>query len=201
MIRIAGQAQNYFLIAALFLSGCGLFDTRTPENPITAGSNFESPTTPTIVLRNLENALAASNAGDYRRCFSDTSQGLPSFSFIPSNQGISAAPATFNSWGIIQEEQYIRNVFAELQDGQHCSVSFNPSNITQPIVGDSVQFTATYVASFPHTRAGAERDVEGSLQFTLRKSQQNQWYIISWRDFDKDTKPSWSVVKARFADN
>jgi hypothetical protein len=185
----------------LLLTGCGLFDTRTPENPITAGSNFESPTTPTIVLRNLENALEASNAGDYRRCFSDTSQGLPSFSFIPSNQGIAAAPSTFNSWGIIQEEQYIRNVFSELQDGQHCSVSFNPSNITQPIVGDSVQFTATYIASFPHTRAGAERDVEGSLQFTLRKSQQNQWYIISWRDFDNDSKPSWSVVKARFADN
>jgi hypothetical protein len=186
---------------AFGLAGCGLFDTRTPQNPVSAGSAFENPTSPSIVLRNLENALNYANANDYRRCFSDTSQGLPPFIFQASIQGLAAAPVKFASWGIREEEQYIRSIFQELQDGGVCSVSFSPSQITDVPIGDSVQFTANYVVHFPHTRAGAEQDAEGSLQFTLRLSPQNVWYISYWRDFARNDKPTWSLIKARFADN
>ena len=36
------------LLLALTLAGCGLFETRTPQNPINAGSDFE-PATYTIL--------------------------------------------------------------------------------------------------------------------------------------------------------
>src|SRR2546429_603352 len=164
MRRILYTIIPSILLAALF-TGCGLFDTRTPENPISSGSAFENPTSPTIVLRNLENALNYANANDYRRCFSDTSNGLPSFAFQPSIQVLSAAPTKFADWTIKQEEQYIRSIFAELQNGAVCSLSFSPQDVTEVPIADSVQFTANYSVHFPHTRTGAERDAEGSLQF------------------------------------
>jgi hypothetical protein len=192
--------SSFIVLLTLTLSSCGLFDTRAPENPVNAGSTFETPTTPTVVLRNMESALGSANASDYRKCFSDTSQGLPSFVFIPSTQGLSAAPTKFTFWGIVEEEQYIRNIFAALQQGGVCSVSFNPADVTEVPIADSVQFTASYTVNFPHTVSGAERTAEGLLSFTFKLSRQNEWYITTWRDIAVDNKSSWSLIKARFVD-
>jgi hypothetical protein len=191
---------SYFIVSLLLLSSCSLFDTRTPENPVNAGSSFETPTTPSVVLRNLESALGSANASDYRKCFSDTSKGLPAFVFIPSTQGLSAAPTKFAQWGVAEEEGYIRNIFAELQQGGVCAVSFNPADVTDVPIADSVQFNAGYTVNFPHTRVGAERTAEGLLNFTMRLSRQNEWYISSWRDIAIENKSSWSLIKARFVD-
>jgi hypothetical protein len=199
MLHRVLQIPLFMLAAAI--AGCGLFDTRLPENPVNSGSTFESPTSPSIVLHNIESALRNANASDYRRCFSDTSQGLPAFVFFPSTQGMAAAPSKFSDWTIKQEEQYVRTIFAELQEGNVCSVTFSPPEISAVPIADSLQFTASYSVHFPHTREGAERDALGSLQFTLRLSRQNEWYITYWRDFARDDKPSWSLIKARFADN
>ncbi|MEO5931875.1 MAG: hypothetical protein ABIR47_18215 [Candidatus Kapaibacterium sp.] len=186
------------LAAGMMLAGCGLFETRTPQNPVNAGSSFEPPTTPSVVLRNLESALNSANANDYRKCFSDTARGLPPFLFIPSAQGVAAAPTTFSTWGIAQEEQYILNVFSELQKGGVCSVTFNPSDVTEVPISDSVQYSAHYAVSFPHSRENAERSAQGLLQFTMRQTKQNEWYISTWRDIAQDTSTSWSLIKARF---
>lgn len=185
---------------AVLMAGCDLFSTREPASPTSNGSNFESPTSPSIVLRNMENALAGANAGDYRKCFSDSSRGLPPFRFRASSQGIAAAPSTFDEWGIDQEEKYVRNIFAELQSGASCTVTFNPSEVTDVPIGDSIQFSATYLVKFPHTRQGAEREAEGQLQFTFRLSRQNEWYISTWHDVALAGKTSWSLIKARFID-
>src|SRR2546421_11528711 len=107
------------------LVGCGLLETRDPEPPVNSGSQFEPATTPSLVLRNLENALLHANAGDYRKCFGDSSKDIPSLLFQPSIQGSAAAPSKFSNWGISEEEDYIRNIFAELQKGSVCSVSFS----------------------------------------------------------------------------
>lgn len=190
----------FSLLSSVFFLSCGVFDTRAPENPVNAGSQFEAPTTPSVVLHNLESALGAANANDYRRCFSDSSRGLPPYVFFPSTQGISAAPTKFARWGIDQEEQYIRNIFAELQQGGVCSVQFTPNDVTDVPIADSLQFTATYQANFPHKREGAERSAEGTLVLTFRLSKQNEWYISSWRDIATPNETSWSLVKARFID-
>jgi len=199
--RIPTLAGRALLAAALCAAaGCSLFETRSPQNPINAGSTFEAPTTPTVVLRNLESAIGSANANDYRKCFSDTSRGLPRFIFTPAPQGAAADPAKFADWGIEQEEQYIRNIFSELQPGAVCSVIFSPGDVTDVPIADSVQFSARYSVSFPHMRQGAEREARGLLQFTFRQSRQNEWYITSWRDIASDTSATWSLIKARFVD-
>ncbi len=192
--------KKWMLVMAVVLEGCDLFATRQPELPTSSGSNYEPPTSPSIVLRNLESAVAFGNAIDYRKSFSDSSKGLPRFRFVPSSQGLSAAPLTFEGWDIDQEEKYIRNIFAEIPEGSVPSLEFNPSEVTDVPIGDSVQFSATYMLKVPHQRAGAEREAEGQLQFTFRRSPQNEWYISTWRDIAVVNKTSWSVIKARFID-
>lgn len=184
----------------LALAGCGMFATRDPENPINAGSGFERATTPSLVLRNLESALNYSNAGDYRKCFADTARGLRPYAFVPSVQGMAAAPSVFLDWSIDDEEEYLRNIFADLRDGSVASVVFTPSEVSGVQFGDSVRFTADYVVRFPHTRLGAEEEASGSMELTFRQSQQNEWYIASWRDISRGDRPSWSLIKARFID-
>ncbi len=188
------------LAAAVLLAGCGLFDTREPENPISSGSNFEQPTTPSVVLRNLENAIGYASAADYRRCFSDSSKGLPTYTFIPSAQGLAAAPTKLRNWGIDQEEEYARNVFSELAQGSAPSLVLTPSEVTNVPIGDSVQYIGTYTVRFPHTREGAEREAQGTLEFTMKLSRQNEWYIVRWRDITLENMTSWSLIKARFID-
>ena len=186
------------LILALLTTSCGLFDTREPENPINAGSQFEPATTPTLVLRNIESALSSSNAADYRRCFSDTLRGLPAFVFQPSSQGISTAPGLFGTWGAAQEEEYFENIIAELQPGQLSSVTFTPSEVEAVPVGGTVSYQGSYRIRFPHTRAGVYREAEGLLQLTLMLSKQNEWHITYWHDIANNGNPSWSEIKARF---
>lgn len=190
----------FLLCAAVFVAGCGLFATREPENPVNSGSGFEPATTPSIVLRNLESALNYANASDYRKCFADTSRGLRPFSFHASVQGFAVAPSQFANWGIDKEEEYVRNVFAELRDGLAASVVFTPSDVTSIPIGDSLRFTADYVVRFPHSREGAEDEATGTLELTFRQSRQNEWYITQWRDISRSDKPSWSLIKARFID-
>lgn len=182
------------------MAACGLFEPRDPEPPASSGSRFESATSPSIVLRNLENSLLSLNASDYRRCFSDSSKGLPPLTFTPSAQGTSMAPTTFANWSIDDEVKYMQNVFAELQPGALPSVSFSPSDVTTPPIGDSVQFTATYQLRIPHTRQDVDQLADGRVQFTFRRSVQNEWYITAWRDIVVENKTSWSFIKARFYD-
>lgn len=187
-------------IIACTMAGCDVFAPREPQTPVATGSTFEQPTSPSIVLRNLESSLLSANSSDYRRCFSDSARGLPPFQFIPSAQGLASAPAAFSGWNLDDEEQYLRNIFAELQPGQLASVSFSPADVTTPPIGDSVQFTATYSLRFPHTRPDVDQRAEGRLQFTFRQSTQSEWFITSWRDIVVENKTSWSIIKARFHD-
>ena len=203
MLSVNTAFPYSLLILLIFLPGissCDVFGTREPENPINAGSAFEPPTTPSIVLRNMQSALNFGNALDYRKSFSDSSVGLPAFQFQPSVEGQSVAPGRFATWSINDEEAYIRNIFSELASGATASVSFSPSEINDVPIGDSIRFIADYAVSFPHTRQGIEREASGRLLFTLRLSSRNEWYITYWQDIAVDGNPTWSLLKAQFSD-
>ena len=187
------------LLLPLLFGGCDLFATREAEPPVTGGSSFEQPTTPTIVLRNLQSAITFSNSLDYRKCFSDSSVGLEAFHFQPSAEGLSVAPGRFVNWSINDEEEYIRTIFSELIEGESSSLTLTPSEVTEAVIGDSVRYSADYKVSFPHTREGVEREASGRLVFTMKLAPRNEWYITGWQDIGVNNQPSWSLLKARFS--
>ncbi len=187
------------LLIGPMLCGCDLFATREPEPPVTGGSAFEQPTTPSTVLQNLQSAISFMNSLDYRKCFSDSSVGLEPFRFQPSAEGLSVAPGRFVDWSIEDEEAYIRTIFSELVEGEIPSLTLTPSEVTATPIGDSIRFSADYTVKFPHTREGVEREASGRLLFTMKLSPRNEWYITWWQDIAVGNQPSWSLLKARFS--
>lgn len=187
------------VLVSMLLLGCDLFATREPESPITGGSLFEQPTTPTTVLRNMQNAINFSNPLDYRKCFSDSAVGLEPFRFQPSAEGLSVSPGRFVDWSIDDEEGYIRTIFSELVPGAASTLVLTPDEVTATPIGDSITYNADYTVSFPHTREGVEREATGRLVFTMKLSPRNEWYITRWQDIAVNNQPSWSLLKARFS--
>lgn len=194
---IHSRTSYLLLLFGALVVGCGVFDTRDPEPPITPGSTYESPTTPSLVLSNLERAVGSANIRDYRRCFGDTARGL-AFSFLPATDGYSAAPQQFDTWTIVDEESWFRSAVSVLKQGESPSLTLVPDEVTSAPVGDSVQHSARYTLSIPHTRNGVEQQGSGTLQFTLRRDNQGEWAVTRWRDLKESGAASWSLLKARF---
>ncbi len=180
-------------------AGCDVFSPREPEPPIGEGSDFQPATSPSIVLRNLQNSLTFANALDYRRCFSDSSASLPSFHFTPAPDGAAVAPGRFSDWRLSDEEGYIRTLLSELAPGGVPTLILTPPDVTEAPIGDSIRYEAEYSVNFPHTRSGVEREAFGQLIFTMKLSNRNEWFITNWRDVPLDGRPTWSVLKARFS--
>lgn len=187
------------LLLSVTLLSCSLFEPRDPEEPIGSGSQFQPPTSPSIVLKNLQSALTYTNAFDYRKSFSDGTQGLPPFRFTPAADGRAVAPGRFSDWGLEDEEEYLQTIFSELIPGSIPTLILSPSDVTEAPIGDSIRFEAEYSVNFPHTRTGAEQEAFGRLRFTMKLSNRNEWYITDWEDIPVDSRPTWSVIKARFS--
>jgi hypothetical protein len=86
--------KNIFFLtfAILFISGCGLFETRTPEYPDTDGGTFIPPTSPDIVIDNFVECIKNKNIDNYISCFVETG-----YSFIPSSNASATFPSFFDN--------------------------------------------------------------------------------------------------------
>lgn len=187
------------LVLGVLSGSCSIFEPREPEEPIGTGSQFEPPTSPSILLANLKSSLTFTNALDYRRSFSDSSLGLPAYRFTPAADGAAVAPGRFADWSVAEEENYLQRIFSELEPGAIPTLILSPPTVTEAPIGDSIRYEAEYSVNFPHTRAGVEREAFGRLVFTMKLSNRNEWYITAWRDIPVDSRPTWSVIKARFS--
>ena len=57
------KTLGLLILCTIFLSGCDIFSTRTPENPLNAGGIFTPPTSASLVIENLlKNAVQAIEA-------------------------------------------------------------------------------------------------------------------------------------------
>ena len=73
------------ILCTLLISGCDIFTTRTPENPLNAGGIFTPPTSASLVIENLLNAIKEKNTENYILCLADTTRNArQSFQFYPS---------------------------------------------------------------------------------------------------------------------
>ena len=67
-VRLSFQ---FLLMLVLLQTGCGLFDTRDPEQPDQGGLDYIPATVPSIALSNLVSAIAQKNVDNYMRNFGD----------------------------------------------------------------------------------------------------------------------------------
>lgn len=179
------------LVAALlFLSGCSVFSTREPEDPLGDTGSFVQADTPEQVIENLQAAVAELNTLNYRRSLSEQ------FTFQPTASA-QARETVFLSWSRSQEEQYFSAMVAAASLNEGHSLQLNDESLTLLSESEFV-LDATYVLTINHRRAEVPVRVQGRLQWILRQGEDGLWALEEWLDQELGTEPSWSDLKAEF---
>lgn len=182
------------ILIFLLLSSCNLFEPRDAEEPTIQKSSFKTPTTPDIVIENLINAISEKNSIDYSQCF-----GGPNLEFIfyPASEIKSTFYSLFTEWNVNAEKYYFENII--IQTSKNASSNLTLTNAIQQSTSDSLIYSASYTLNIQHSATGIPQLAAGSLQFTIKRDKNNNWYITKWLDFKINNQFSWSELKARFS--
>ncbi|MDZ7337896.1 MAG: hypothetical protein ONB30_05100 [candidate division KSB1 bacterium] len=185
---------------ALLVAQCkNPFATREAEPPIGGRTPWIPPSSPTLVLANLRNAIAGKSVDNYLRCLSGGTPDRPSFTFIPDQGVASLNPGFFDRWGIAHEENYLRQLFAVVPDDSLHKLELEL--VSENSFPDSAVIVQNYVLTAHHTLRDPSypRQARGQAEFRLFLDQQNgYWYIWRWHDTGTAQAPSWSTFKAVF---
>jgi hypothetical protein len=175
------------------------FATREPEPPSTIQSNWIQPTSTTIVLANLSNAIEEKNKSNYLRCFADTSVSSKDYVFVPDPAVLAANPGVFSQWNKEAEANYVNQLYSYLPKDSLITVKFTRE--TDDIdMQDSIIVRKNYTVKM-HDRCDADNCIEtiiGLAEFRMIRTQDDLWYIYRWRDESVSDSLTWSDHKARF---
>ncbi len=188
------------ILIILLLSGCGLFSTRTPEEP-EGGSNIEwqFPRTPRIVVENLEVAVGRRSSVDYMRSFSTEDVGSAEFVFEADPDAEANNPDVFEDWDIERERNHVQSLFSPSNLPLDSLAELLIEITREPVIlGDSADLSAEYELAVGHLRDAAPRRMDGYLDFSLKRADDGGWYIRFWRDKRIAGHHCWSDLKAQF---
>ena len=195
------------LFIPLLLTGCdAIFGTREPEVPKddVSRSLWQQPTSPGIVLENLQNAFLQRNEENYLRSLTDSTISTRVFVYIPNQETAVNNPGRFEGWGLNEEMVHINLLFSEasLPDGVLSSLEF--TRFEEPsIPSDSALFEEIYDLELEHTLENVPTKMRGIAKFRMARGSDGNWSIYRWEDLtfsgDNDTLklPTWSELKAR----
>jgi len=178
--------------------GCDILNTRTPEKPSESGSSFVPPTSPSIVIDNLTNAIRERNTENYIKCFIDTTFSQYSFSFQATQSAQTASGPLFHDWNLASERAYFENLCSRVPPGGESTLILTDAKF-ESIQADSAIYTAAYTLIVQHTVQNIPQQAQGTLLFVLSLDRNNNWAIHRWIDNKTGNDFSWSDFKARFS--
>lgn len=178
------------LILAVAGSGCSVFSTREPEEPLEDSASFIQPDTPEQVIENIQTSILELNTLNYRRNMAED------LTFQPTATAL-ARESVFLSWSRSQEEQYFSAMVAAASLNQGHSLQLNDQTLTLLSESEFV-FDATYVLTVNHRRSETPTQVQGRLRWLLRQGADGLWALQDWTDQELGSQPSWSDLKAEF---
>lgn len=187
------------LTGNLALTGCELFTTRTPEK--SSGSSeqgWQFPFTPSIIIENLVSAVGRRSVADYMQAFETGELESSQMEFIPDPETVSNYPGVFESWSNKRERSHVQSLFSPVNLPYDSLAVLELSIDRETVIGDSADISAQYVLHLGHLRDSAPREMEGRLEFRLRRSEQYGWYVCRWIDYRLAGRPCWSDLKAQF---
>jgi hypothetical protein len=182
------------LISAIIIAGCGLFDTRTPEDPVNSRSTFLPPTSPDAVLSNLTYSISQKNSNNYDKCISDLN-----FIYTPDSKSALTYGSIFQYWNKNSEMLYYQNLIAQTNTTASSNLFISNKEINL-IASDSAIVTADYIVVYQHNKANLPKSSTGNVKLTITADESNNFYIKKWEDYRKnDTDFTWSELKANFS--
>ncbi len=179
-------------LAVFLVSSCDLFDPRIPEDPSNSGVAWIDPTSPDIVVDNIEATLNGSSM-QYMDCFSE------SFVFYADTSDINEYfTYIFNDWLKIVENDVLTQLFSIVPDTVSVTAVFlaNEDHPDPTAPTDSATIYRDYTIVFPsaiHTQAA------GIAEIHMIESSEGYWTINEWYDARPEEASSfvtWAVMKA-----
>lgn len=176
------------------MEGCGIFDTRTPQQPNTSRSTYVPPTSPDLVISNLTYSIQEKNVDNYINCISPGA-----YSFIPDSKSQLLYGTIFQNWSINAERNYMNNLIAQTNSSATSDLFLDNANLTS-LSPDSAVYQANYTVVFQHNRTDIPKSAVGTITLFLKANESNLFYIVKWEDFRmNDTDFTWSALKANFS--
>jgi hypothetical protein len=180
------------------LTGCNIFETRTPESPSQSSSTFVPATDPSLVFSNMVNSFRDLNSVNYLKSFADSSSAGRDFRFEPTQQAKIKYGGVFLTWSRQSEQQYFENLRSKIPTGSTVILNFETLTALS-LQSDSAQYEVTYRLTAPHTVATLPTEATGKAQFFLIADRSRNWVVWRWIDFTTSTGPfSWSDLKGAF---
>ncbi len=176
------------------MKGCGIFDTRDPEEPSNIRSTFVPPTTPEIVIDNLSFSILEKNSENYIKCISASN-----FQYVPDSKSQLLYGQIFQNWDPLAEKRYMDNLISQTNTNASSVLFLDNETITQ-ITADSASYQADYIIVYQHNRVNLPKSATGNLLLTLNSDENYLYSITRWQDFrQNDTDFTWSELKANFS--
>jgi hypothetical protein len=188
---IAGIAV---IMLPFIMEACGIFDTRTPENPVSVRSTYEPPTSPDAVTRNLTFSISEKNSNNYIKNLYPGN-----YRYVPDSKAQALYGTIFSEWDVQSEKLYLDNLISQTGNGASSNL-FLSNTITTIISADSSITTSDYILVFQHNKTNIPKSAIGSLRWTMKTDVNSFYYISKWEDFRKnDSDFTWSEMKANFS--
>ncbi|MFN3306362.1 MAG: hypothetical protein ACK42Z_04140 [Candidatus Kapaibacteriota bacterium] len=182
------------LVFITMVNSCGIFDTRTPENPNDTNLNFPPATSPQILLDNFINSIHQKNATIYQSCFfSDGNQYI----FFPSYDALAIYSNIFQNWNLASEFNFAKNLFSKFNPEEYPIFNVSRHSFSN-VSTDSTIFIGDYEISIYSRDNSINNLYKGKIQLNLILDKTGTWKIIRWYDYkQEDNFPTISFLKAK----
>jgi len=184
-----------FLIAiAAFLNSCAL---RDDETPTISRNTFVPPTSPDLVMVNLQFSVIEKDVNNYMSCFVDSNYSTRSYSYVPDVISQIQYPI-FQNWKLSNEKTYFTSLLSLMNESATSNVFF--SNPVLNTLSDTAVYDADYLLRADHQKTNVAKTLKGKIRLILSADSRNLWSIHKWIDFQSmNSDTTWSVLKANFS--
>jgi hypothetical protein len=184
------------LYFALSTYSCALRDA---ESPITSRTTFVPPTSPDLVIVNLQFAVIEKDLYNYMACFVDTSYSTRRYSYTPDVASGIQYPTIFRFWNLSSEKTYFTSLLS-LTDPASASNIFFSNSEWNTFGADTAFYDAEYLLRVDHIRNTVAKTLKGKIRLILASDSRNLWSIHRWIDIQSTiTDTTWSVLRANFS--
>lgn len=192
MNRITVILLALYISAALY--SCGLRDA---ETPVTSRTTFIPPTSPDLVIVNLQYSIIEKDLNNYMQCFVDTNYNPRRYTYVPDVASQIQYPI-FQFWKIQNEKTYYTSLLSLTPPAATSNLFF--SNSTLNSFADTAFYDADYLLRVDHQKTNVAKTLKGKIRLILSADSRNLWSIHRWIDIKSgNTDTTWSVLRANFS--
>jgi len=183
-----------FIAVATLLNSCAL---RDDETPTISRNTFVPPTSPDLVMVNLQFSIIEKDVNNYMSCFVDSNYSARSYSYVPDVISQIQYPI-FQNWKLSNEKTYFTSLLSLMNENSTSNVFF--SNPVLNTLSDTAVYDADYLLRADHQKTNVAKTLKGKIRLILSADSRNLWSIHKWIDFQSmNSDTTWSVLKANFS--